>query len=115
KQEAQRQFLQLHLIYPSVMTMSRLVAKQTPLHFILLKNIPIHQQLQLEEAILRTDDRNWCLINEGSPPAIVMGISGKPEMLINHVHFQKSPVPVIKRFSGGGTVFIDPSTIFMTW
>ncbi len=35
-----------------------------------------------EEALMRADERNWCVINNGSPKAIVMGISGKPDQLI---------------------------------
>lgn len=42
-----------------------------------LWQFPILRQLQLEEALLRVDDRNWCIINDGAAtPAIVMGISG---------------------------------------
>ena len=44
---------------------------------------PIYDQLLLEEALLRSDTRNWCIISEGSPPAIVMGISGKKHELID--------------------------------
>lgn len=85
------------------------------LHLIRLKNCPIYEQLQLEEALLRTDQRNWCLLNEGSPPAIVMGISGKPKLLLNPDLIQTKPIPVIRRFSGGGTVFIDENTHFITF
>jgi len=92
-----------------------LLAKTTPLHLVQVKNLPIFEQLQLEEALLRADKRNWCLINHGSPHAIVMGISGKPELLLNQQLLEKSPVPVIRRFSGGGTVFIDSQTYFITW
>ncbi|NGX26688.1 MAG: Lipoate-protein ligase LplJ, partial [Chlamydiae bacterium] len=80
-----------------------------------LKNFPIFQQLQLEEALLRLDTRNFCIINEGSPPAIVMGISGKPEELINFENLGKNPIPIIKRFSGGGTVIVDEETIFISF
>ena len=42
-----------------------------------LQNFPILRQLLLEEALLRADSSNWCIINDGtSVPAIVMGISG---------------------------------------
>ena len=84
-------------------------------HIIRLKNYPIFEQLLLEEQLLREDDRNFCLLNEGTPPAIVMGISGKPHELINYQEFQQRPCPVIKRFSGGGTVFVDENTLFVTW
>jgi len=80
-----------------------------------LKNVPILEQLQLEEALLRTDTRNVCIINEGSTPAIVMGISGKVEELINLEKFQQNPIPIIKRYSGGGTVVVDSSTIFVSF
>ena len=42
-----------------------------------LQRLPILRQLQLEEALLRADDGNWFLLNDGTPePTIVMGISG---------------------------------------
>lgn len=85
------------------------------INFIRLPNWPIFAQLQLEEALLRTNHLNWCLFNDGSSSAIVMGISGKADQLINqHLVIQK-PVPVIRRFSGGGTVFIDQNTFFATF
>ncbi len=75
----------------------------------------VHQQLSIEEALLRTDQRNICLVNRGTPPAIVMGISGQADRLIDREVWESAPVPIIKRFSGGGTVFVDPSTWFVTW
>ncbi len=80
-----------------------------------LKNIPIFQQLQIEEALLRTDTNNWFILNEGSPPAIVMGISGKPEELVDPKKMDAAPLPLIKRFSGGGTVVVDENTLFTTF
>ena len=80
-----------------------------------LKNIPIFQQLQIEEALLRTDMGNWFILNEGSPPAIVMGISGKPHELIDQKKMDATPLPLIKRFSGGGTVVVDENTLFATF
>lgn len=85
------------------------------IHLLNISQLPIFEQLQLEEALLRTDDRNWCLINVGSPPSIVMGISGDPKFLINPESFQARPLPVIRRFSGGGTVVIDENTLFITF
>ena len=79
-----------------------------------LKNVPILEQLRIEEALLRADTDDWCLINTGAPPAIVMGISGKPERLLNIEKVKSDQIPVIKRFSGGGTVYIDPKTVFVT-
>jgi lipoate-protein ligase A len=81
---------------------------------VILNNVPILEQLRLEEALLRASQENWFLLNTGSPDAIVMGISGKPEELLNLELVAQKQVPVIKRFSGGGTVYIDPQTVFST-
>jgi lipoate-protein ligase A len=86
-----------------------------PLQLVQLKGAPILEQLKWEEAILRADNRNWCVINHGSPPAIVMGISGQLQTLVDQQHLQTSPIPVIRRFSGGGTVVIDEDTLFVTF
>jgi lipoate-protein ligase A len=79
-----------------------------------LNNVPILQQLRIEESLLRVSTENWCLLNTGSPPAIVMGISGKPEKLLDLAKVSREKIPVIKRFSGGGTVYIDSHTVFAT-
>lgn len=86
-----------------------------PLKFLHLKNTPIFDQLQIEEALLRTTEDNWCLINEGSSPSIVMGISGKAEKLIDLKKIESAPIPIIKRFSGGGTVVVDDDTLFVSY
>jgi lipoate-protein ligase A len=80
-----------------------------------LDQIPIYRQLQIEEALLRSDQRNWCILNQGASPAIVMGISGKANLLLNQKLLAEQPIPVIRRFSGGGTVVIDEQTIFATF
>lgn len=84
-------------------------------HLLRLKSYPIYEQLLLEEMLLRTDSRNWCLINEGSSPAIVMGISGKKQELVDCAKADHHKIPLIKRFSGGGTVIVDESTLFVTF
>lgn len=84
-------------------------------HLLNLTRMPILDQLRLEEALLRTDERNWCLINRGSSPAIVMGISGKEEKLIESEVYNKAPIPIIRRFSGGGTVVVDDNTLFVSF
>jgi len=84
-------------------------------HFLHLSHYPIYDQLLLEEALLRTDKRNWCIINEGSPPAIVLGISGKKEELVDCARAEQDHIPLIKRFSGGGTVIVDENTLFVTF
>ncbi|MCB1113968.1 MAG: lipoate--protein ligase family protein [Chlamydiia bacterium] len=80
------------------------------MHLVRLNSVPIFQQLELEEAILRAGTGEWLIVNTGAPPAIVMGISGKPEELVE----PHSTLPMIKRFSGGGCVVIDEETVFVT-
>lgn len=82
------------------------------LHF---KQMPIYEQLQLEEALLRADCRNFCILNEGSSPAIVMGISGDATQLVDQKKMDEKPVDLIRRFSGGGTVIVDEDTLFVSF
>lgn len=77
--------------------------------------MPIVEQLRLEERLLRKDDRNFCIVNSGSPRTIVLGISGQPDLLLNQPLVQKDNIPVIRRFSGGGTVIVDEETLFVTF
>lgn len=84
-------------------------------HFVALNELPIFEQLQLEEALLRTSQQNFCLINRGSPPAIVMGISGKVDELVDDSHYKQNPIPIIRRFSGGGCVLVGKETLFITF
>ena len=82
------------------------------LNLVHVKELPIFEQLQLEEALLRANDENWCIINESSPmKAIVMGI---PEKLIDLEKQKRDGIPLIKRFSGGGTVIVDEKTLFVS-
>ena len=69
------------------------------LNLIHLKNYPITKQLALEEHLLRHDERQWCLINQGSPPTIVLGIAGKEEDFISPLKLSEKPIPIFKRFS----------------
>ena len=78
-----------------------------------LSGLSIFEQLQLEEALLRADSDNWCIINSGASPAIVLGISAKPEEHLDLKLVRQDNIPVIKRFSGGGTVYVDPNTLFV--
>lgn len=80
-----------------------------------LRNFSIFEQLLLEEGLLRGTQKNWMVINQGTPErAVVMGLSGKPHSLLDVEAVRRDSIPVIKRFSGGGTVVVDESTIFVT-
>lgn len=69
----------------------------------------------MEEALLRTHEDNWVILNEGSPPAVVMGLSTHPSSVIEEEAYKKNPVPIIRRYSGGGTVVVDDSTLFVSF
>ena len=85
-----------------------------------LRNVPILRMLQLEEALFRNDRRSWFITNEWdsvqpAAEALVLGISGKPEQMLHVEAAQRSGVPVIKRFTGGGTVVVDSDTLFASF
>lgn len=85
------------------------------MNLVRLNRTPILKQLHLEEKLLRKSSTNWCIINDGTDtPAIVMGISGKPSELLEIGSVLRDQVPVIKRFTGGGTVVVDKGTVFVT-
>ena len=86
-----------------------------PLHLIELCGMPIFEQLQLEEALIRTDQRNICIINWGVPRAIVLGLSGDPEELFDTSRVREENIPVIRRYSGGGCVIVDEETFFVSF
>ena len=97
------------------------------IHLVRTSHVHILRQLQLEEALLRADDRSVAIITEGSPPAIVMGVSGgqldriaihpssfacilpadvcaDADVLLHKGNVLQDGVDVVRRFSGGGTV-----------
>ncbi|KAL1500315.1 hypothetical protein AB1Y20_012981 [Prymnesium parvum] len=97
-----------------------------------LRNVPILDALRLEEALFRADRHSWIITNEwdsdggkcslsgklrsaAESVAVVLGISGTPEELVHTARAAADGVPLIKRFSGGGTVVVDSSTLFVTF
>ncbi|KAB2073308.1 hypothetical protein ES319_A07G073900v1 [Gossypium barbadense] len=80
------------------------------------KGLPILQQLHIEEQLLRTSSENWCIVNDGTnDPTVVMGVLGKPAELLEIESVLDDQVPVIRRFTGGGTVIVDHGTVFVTF
>nr|XP_048323193.1 uncharacterized protein LOC107419235 [Ziziphus jujuba var. spinosa] len=85
------------------------------MNLIRLKGFPILRQLHIEEQLLRTSSENWCIVNDGTNDrAIVMGVSGVPAELLEIDSVLQDEIPVIRRFTGGGTVVVDSGTIFVT-
>eukprot|EP00980_Cylindrotheca_fusiformis_P031155 scaffold25915_cov122-Cylindrotheca_fusiformis.AAC.1 len=102
------------------------------------------ERLSVEEALLRHDNRNWVIVGTHQPwdhkfltkaslppyisnqtesdnanyinqdCMIVMGIGGKPSKLLNVSKVEEDKVLVTKRFSGGGTVVLDTSSVWTT-
>ena len=72
------------------------------LHWIDLSGMPIFEQLQLEEALLRTDTRSFCIVNRGSPRSIVLGISSKAEELVDVERAQRDQIPLSSDLAAGG-------------
>jgi len=79
-----------------------------------LHNWSIASQLRLEEALLRHDTGNWCVVNALPAPTIVLGLSGKASELIHGNLVRRDQVPVLRRFTGGGTVVVGKGTIVAT-
>ncbi|KAL5722855.1 hypothetical protein ACHQM5_006324 [Ranunculus cassubicifolius] len=99
------------------MTMSQVKSIAMPvMNLVRTQGVPILQQLHLEEKLLRTSAENWCIVNDGTnAPTVVMGMSGVPADLLELEYVVRDDVPVIKRFTGGGTVIVDYGTIFVTF
>jgi lipoate---protein ligase len=89
-------------------------SSKIPLKLLSFSKLPIFDELKLEETLVRDDSSNWCIINEGTDPAIVLGISEKTEEALSYEQYSKQPLPLIRRFSGGGTVVVDEGTLFIT-
>lgn len=84
------------------------------MYFISLNQVPIREQLLLEEKLLREETASFCLVNMGSQRTIVLGVSNRPEALLYQDKVEAAGIPVIRRFSGGGTVIVDEGTLFVT-
>ncbi|BAE81656.1 lipoate protein ligase A [Chlamydia felis Fe/C-56] len=83
--------------------------------FLNLSGKTIFEQLQIEEALLRNSRENYCIINFDAPEAVVLGISRLPQEDLYLPELRSDNIPIIKRYSGGGTVFIDKNSLFVTW
>jgi lipoate-protein ligase A len=82
------------------------------LNLLRLHGFPIVRQLVLEEALFRASAANWFVMNDGAAaPAVVLGISGRPAELVHGAAAAAAAVPLVRRFTGGGTVVVDGDTL----
>ncbi len=76
----------------------------------------IKKLLRVEEALFRHSTCNWVILNDGVvKESIVLGISGKPHELVFEKEAVQLRVPLVKRFTGGGTVVVDKNTQFVSF
>lgn len=80
-----------------------------------LENTSIEEQLDLEQKLLREDDRSFIIIGTNLPPAIVMGSSQKADTVIHLDKAKEQNIPIIRRFSAGGCVILDTNSIIVTF
>lgn len=85
------------------------------IEYLVLRSIPIQNQLEYEEALLRSSTKNVVIINIKPPPAIVLGISSSLDDAVHTESTKKRNIPIIRRYSGGGTVAVDEGTIFISF
>jgi len=85
------------------------------MNIVRMRGYDVERQLHLEEALFRRTRSNWLVVNDGvAVPSIVLGISGKPEVMVHVDNAARMGVPLIKRFTGGGTVVVDKDTVMMS-
>jgi lipoate-protein ligase A len=93
-------------------------------------SLSVLERLLLEECLLKLDATNshWMIVGHHSSgphkylidkhntsnnkPCIVMGIGGKPELLLELEKVRRDEIMIIKRFTGGGTVVVDPNCLW---
>jgi lipoate---protein ligase len=84
----------------------------THINLILFNGLSVFKQLCIEETLLRTSSQNWFLINTNLKDAIVLGCGCDEK---EHLEFLPKSPCVIRRFSGGGSVYIDKGTVLCSF
>lgn len=82
------------------------------------KGLSIFDQLILEEILLRKCQSNYFILNnemKEKDTSIVLGFSGKIAELVNIDRLIEKPIHMIRRYTGGGTVIVDNSTLFASF
>lgn len=74
------------------------------INVIRVANMPVLHMLRLEESLFRHDSNNWCVINSGAPPCVVVGRSSVIADTVRAENARAAGVPIVRRFTGGGVV-----------
>ena len=95
--------------------------QKTVVNVVRCQGLNILQQLQAEEVLLRRTKQNWFLMNSGmSGLSIVLGFGGRMQELVDAKRVQDGvsagkSIELIRRYTGGGTVIVDESTLFASF
>ncbi|MEI6242675.1 MAG: lipoate--protein ligase family protein [Chlamydiota bacterium] len=79
------------------------------------EGLGLEEWLSLEEGLLRGENQNFCLWNQGTPLSLVLGRSLSVRDWINLEKLKHHPIPVFRRLSSGGAVVVDENTIFVSF
>ncbi|RLM61462.1 lipoate-protein ligase LplJ [Panicum miliaceum] len=86
------------------------------MRLVTMSGASIRRQLHLEERLLHRTKDNWCVFNDSTgAPINVMGVSGRVLELVEIEPALRDKVPIVRRFSGGGTIIVDQGTVFVTF
>lgn len=86
-----------------------------PLKLLRTSQLDIFKQLCCEEYLFRATNDSYCILNTGTAtPAIVMGSYNDPSKLLNIGNIKQDNMRVIRRYSGGGTVYVDKDSYFFS-
>jgi lipoate---protein ligase len=85
------------------------------LQVLFLENLPVFTQLSLEQSLLSLSSENYLIIHKSPKESVVMGISGKKEQLVYEENLKEDHIPLIKRYSGGGCVYLDNNSLMLSY
>eukprot|EP00818_Percolomonas_sp_WS_P010016 CAMPEP_0117434574 /NCGR_PEP_ID=MMETSP0759-20121206/23_1 /TAXON_ID=63605 /ORGANISM="Percolomonas cosmopolitus, Strain WS" /LENGTH=326 /DNA_ID=CAMNT_0005226069 /DNA_START=36 /DNA_END=1016 /DNA_ORIENTATION=+ len=79
---------------------------------------PLYQYLLLEEALLRESAHSYIIMLNGTNrECVVSGVGNKPHEWLNqsYLHENRQKIPIIKRYTGGGSVVASQDTLFVSF
>ena len=85
------------------------------LYHVHARSVDIARFLRLEEGLLRhRASEDWLTTLDGAARrAVVLGVSGAVERLVDAREARRRDVKLVRRFTGGGTIACDGDTLFV--